>query len=302
MTIKNIKLDGNALPIREFKLDTMCSNPSICMIAKRGSGKSWVSRDIIHHFKDIPGGVIISPTDRMSSFYGKFFPELYIHYQYSSDIIENILNRQREIIDKSKEKAKLGKKVDPRAILVMDDCLSSKGTWAKDECVMEMFFNGRHYKVMYILTMQFPLGITPELRCNFDYIFLLAEDIISNQKRMHDHYAGMFPNLVSFRQVFNDVTSDYGCMVIVNRGSRTNFLDKVFWYKAADLENIRSSGSKQFNKFHDRNYDTNWKKKSRPFSMDKFVQDRKKGNITVSKMNSQINSTFDDRKKSFNGM
>ena len=110
------------------------------------------------------------------------FPDLFIHYKYKSEIIERILYRQQVIIEKRKKKKKFGKKVDPRAILVMDDCLSSKGSWMKDEPIMKMFFDGRHYKVMYILTMQFPLGISPELRGNFDYIFLLAEDFYSNQK------------------------------------------------------------------------------------------------------------------------
>lgn len=289
MAIKDVKLDGNSLPIREFKLEWMVDHPSICMIAKRGSGKSYVCRSIINHFRDIPGGVIIAPTDRMSSFYGKFFPELYIHYKYSTTIIESILFRQREIIEKAKEKAKLGKKVDPRAFLIMDDCLGSKGTWAKDECIMEMFFNGRHYKVMYILTMQFPLGIKPELRCNFDYIFLLAEDFYSNQKRLYDHYAGMFPNFNSFRQVFVEVTNDYGSMVIVNRGTRTNFLDKVFWYKA-DTEPITHIGSKQFNKYHNSNYDQNWKKKSKPFDIATFVEGKKNTRICVSKIGPHSNT------------
>ena len=34
---------------------------SICMIAKRGSGKSWVCRAIIQHLSHIPGGIIIAP-------------------------------------------------------------------------------------------------------------------------------------------------------------------------------------------------------------------------------------------------
>jgi hypothetical protein len=294
MTVKDIKIDGNSLHIREFKLNMMCDHPSICMIAKRGSGKSWVCRAILNYFRDIPGGVIISPTDRMSSFYGKFFPEVYIHYEYSTELIQKILQRQKDIIEKSKEKAKNGKKVDPRAILVMDDCLSSKGTWAKDECIMEMFFNGRHYMVMYILTMQFPLGISPELRGNFDYIFLLSEDFTSNQKRMFDHYAGMFPNLNSFRQVFTTVTADYGCMVIVNRGAKNNFLDKVFWYKA-DVKDITTVGSRQFNKFHEVNYDTKWKKKAKPFDIGNFVEMRKNSKIAVDKMGPPIDKNDESK-------
>src|SRR5665647_150559 len=96
----------------------------------------------------------------------------------------------------------------------MDDCLASKGSWMRDEKIKEIFMNGRHYKIMYILTMQFPLGIQPELRANFDYIFLLADDQQSNIKRMYDHYAGMFPTLDAFRQVFHQLTSNYGLSLI----------------------------------------------------------------------------------------
>ena len=120
------------------------------MIAKRGSGKSWVCRAIIQHLSHIPGGIIIAPTDEMNCFYGKFYPDLFIHYKYKSEIIERMLYRQNAMIRKQKEKEKKGKKIDPRALLVMDDCLSSKGSWMKDEPIMKMFFDCRHYKVTYI--------------------------------------------------------------------------------------------------------------------------------------------------------
>ena len=61
--------------------------------------------------------------------------------------------------------------------------MSSKGSWIKDPNILELFFNGRHHHISFILTMQFSLGIPPEMRSNFDYIFLLAEDFISNRKR-----------------------------------------------------------------------------------------------------------------------
>jgi hypothetical protein len=275
----NINLDGRSIPIKKFDLRTMAQHASICMIAKRGSGKSWVCRDILQHFSDIPGGVIIAPTDEMNCFYGNFFPSTYIHYKYNSEIIERMLYRQAKIIEKERQKKKFGKKIDSRAILVMDDCLSSKGSWMKDEPIMKMFFDGRHYKVMYILTMQFPLGISPELRGNFDYIFLLAEDFYSNQKRIYEHYAGMFPNLETFRQVFTQITQDYGSLVIVNRGARASFLEKVFWFKAGPA-NESLMGSSQFRKYHKYNFDENWKSKKKPLDLNKFIG-RKKSNIKI---------------------
>ena len=73
-SIKDIEMrDGNKLPVRQFKLSDMVENPAIIMIAKRGSGKSWVVRAIMHHFRSIPCGIIIAPTDRMNPFYNIFF-------------------------------------------------------------------------------------------------------------------------------------------------------------------------------------------------------------------------------------
>ncbi|AYV78256.1 MAG: packaging ATPase [Edafosvirus sp.] len=291
MAIKDINVNGgDTLPIQDFKLESMCRNPSIVMIAKRGCGKSWVCRAILKHFYDFPVGVIIAPTDKMSCFYGNFFPDLFIHYKYESKIIERLLYRQEMMIDKKKEKKKIKRKVDPRAFIVMDDCLSKKGTWMKDQPILELLFNGRHYELMYILTMQYPLGISPELRGNFDYIFLLAEDFHSNLKRIYDHYAGMFPTFDSFRQVFAQLTEDFGCMVVVNRGARKNFLEKVFWYKAPDIE-IANMGCQQFRDYHDRNYDKEWRKKQKKMDLTEYCLKKKKdrGTLKVNKVDGYQN-------------
>nr|QBK88881.1 MAG: packaging ATPase [Mimivirus LCMiAC01] len=276
---KTVRLQGQSIPIREFKLEWMVPNASICMIAKRGGGKSYMVRAILKHYKNIPGGLIIAPTDRMSTFYSKFFPNSFIFYKYKSSIIEKIMGRQQLMIKKMKDKIKKGKKCNPRAFVVMDDCLSSRGAWMKDECIQKLFFEGRHYQIMYIFTMQFPLGIKPEMRCNFDYIFLFAEDFISNQKRIHDHYAGMFPNFNAFKQVFAQLTKNYGCMVIVNRGARKGFLDKVFWYRAKN-ETITKMGSNQFNNFHKNNYNKDWEEND-GFDVEKYFDQKKKSNIVV---------------------
>lgn len=284
MSMKEINCEGNSVPIQEFDLSTISGNPAICMIAKRGSGKSYACRTLLKHFREIPGGVIIAKTDKMNCFYGKFFPDLYIHYEYKTELIEKILFRQQQMIEKCKQKYKKGKFCDPRAFILMDDCLSDKGSWAKDQPILELLFNGRHYQIMYILTMQYPLGISPELRGNFDYIFLLGEDFVSNQKRLYDHYAGMFPDFKSFQQIFREITSDYGAMVIVNKGSKHNFLDKVFWYKAPLNDTTKKAiCSEQFNMMHEKNYNKDWKT-FKPFNMQDFCKSKKGSKIAVSKL------------------
>lgn len=277
---------SDKLPIKRFEFTQFQANPTIIIIAKRGSGKSWIVRAIIQHFKTVPAGIIISPTDRMSSFYGDFFPESFIFYEYRSEVIEKLLYRQQAIIEKAKEKAKEGKIIDTRAFLIMDDCLSDKGSWANDKPIKQVMFDGRHYKLIFILTMQFPLGIKPELRSNFDYIILLADDFISNIKKMYDHYAGMFECFAIFRQVYAQLTQENGAMVIVNRGAKGQLCDKVYWYRAPDLTGQKiECGCKQFKKFHSLNYNEKWSREiENKRNIDDFLHERKKSRIVVDKL------------------
>lgn len=247
-------MNYNKFQLFEFKLENMVKNPAIVMIAKRGSGKSFVTREILYHYRHIiPGGVVISPTDRMNPLYKFFFPDLYIHYEINEGLLKRILARQSMMIEKQKEKKKCGLKVEPKGILVMDDCLARKKSWAKEESIMEILMNGRHYKLTYILTMQTPLGITPDLRLNFDYIFLLREDSAINKKKLWINYASMFPSLISFTKVFSKCTSDFRTMVIDNRTPKDQINEKVFWFKASERK--FSFGSKKFIELHKKYYD-----------------------------------------------
>jgi hypothetical protein len=301
MGVMDIKMrGGDSLPVRQFKLQEMVENPSIIMIAKRGSGKSWVTKAIMMHFNKIPCGVVIAPTDRMNSFYNDFFPDTYIHYEYKSELIVKILDRQTQMIDKQRIKKQQGKNLDPRTFIIMDDCLGDKKSWVRDPPILELLFNGRHYQIMYILTMQFALGITPELRSNFDYIFLLKAEFISEQKKLFDHYAGMFPNFDSFRQVFNELVADFGCMVIDNRRKASNPLERLFWYRAPDLAGKTCMmGGPQFRKFHENNYNKDWRKKQNNYDFVAWSNDvkKKKGVIHVEKEEVDDNGNIIDKKK-----
>jgi len=261
MTTKNIRFGASHLAIKRFEIKDMCEHATIAMIAKRASGKSYLTREIMYHKKSIPAAIAISRTEKLNKFYSDFIPDSYIYSEYDSDVLSKVYERQSIMNEENKTRKDNNKlEKDDRIMIIMDDCMSSKGTWLKDPNILELFFNGRHHHLSFILTMQFSLGIPPELRSNFDYIFLLAEDITSNRKRLYDHYAGMFPTFDIFQQVFSEITADYGCMVINNRVHSTNITDKVFWYKAKTVPNF-SIGSTKYNKYHKSSYDKEWDKK-----------------------------------------
>lgn len=220
--------------------------PTIVLIGKRDTGKSFLVRDLLYYQQDIPIGTVVSGTEEGNGFYGKMVPKLFIHNEYNTVIIENILKRQRQVLKQVKKEMTAYKRttIDSRAFVILDDCLYDN-TWARDKMMRLLFMNGRHWKVMLVITMQYPLGIPPALRTNIDYIFILRENYIANRKRIYENYAGMFPTFESFCQVMDQCTENYECLVIHN-GSRSNKLhDQVFWYKAEAHNDFRL-GAKEF--------------------------------------------------------
>ena len=108
--------------------------------------------------------------------------------------------------------------------------------------------NGRHFKILFIITMQYALGIPPNLRTNIDYVFILRENYMSNRKRLYEHYAGMFPNFEMFCQVMDQCTENYECLVIHNNAKSNKLCDQVFWYKAEIHDEVKL-GSPEYWKY-----------------------------------------------------
>ena len=246
-------MDTEELVLKEFEMSSIPQDSILVFIGKRNTGKSFLVKDFLYHHQDIPKGVVISGTERVNPFYGKMIPKSFIHYKYKAEIISNVLHLQEKIVTKYKERIENNKSTDnPNCFLIMDDCLYDN-SWKKDEGIAEIFMNGRHYKLMFILTMQYSLGITPYLRGNIDYVFIMREPLTNNRKKLYEHYCSMFPTFDIFCQVMDACTADYQCLVIHN-GSKSNKLeDQVFYYKAKAHDNFQI-GDNKFWKYHNRNF------------------------------------------------
>uniref|UniRef100_A0A6C0E2W2 Uncharacterized protein n=1 Tax=viral metagenome TaxID=1070528 RepID=A0A6C0E2W2_9ZZZZ len=240
------------LELKKFDMKSISFKPNeakgpvVVLIGRRDTGKSFLVRDLLFYHQDIPVGTVISGTEEGNGFYGKLVPKLFIHNEYNTVIIENILKRQKQVLKQIKKEMETFKKsaIDPRTFVILDDCLFD-ATWSRDKLMRLLFMNGRHWKIMLIITMQYPLGIPPTLRTNIDYVFILREPYIANRKRIYENYAGMFPTFESFCQVMDQCTENYECLVINNNSKSNKLQEQVFWYKA-DSHNDFKLGSKEY--------------------------------------------------------
>ena len=234
------------LQLKKFDMAAIADDKVVVLIGKRETGKSFLVKDLLYHHRTIPIGTVISGTEASNSFYGSMVPSLFIHDEYSPEIIANVLKRQKLVINKINSDTSQfgGSSIDPRSYLILDDCLYDQ-SWVKNKDVRSLFMNGRHYKIMFIITMQYALGIPPNLRTNIDYVFILRENYVSNRKRLYDNYAGMFPTFEIFCQVMDQCTENFECLVINNNAKSNALEDQVFWYKAESHPNFKL-GSKEF--------------------------------------------------------
>jgi hypothetical protein len=212
-------------------------SPMIVIIGKKDTGKSFLVRDILFETQScFPVGTVISGTEVANEFFQHMVPSKFIHDKYTPQIIMNVIKRQMNVKqNRNRDKTVRGgsSSMDPRAFLILDDCLYDS-TWIKEESTRYVFMNGRHIDMMTMITMQYPLGITPNLRTNVDFVFILRENILGNRRRIYENYAGMFPTFDMFCTFMDQCTENFECLVICNNVNSNKLEDQVFWYKAAD--------------------------------------------------------------------
>jgi hypothetical protein len=245
-------LAAQSVRLRKFDMKMIPQDAVCVFIGRRRTGKSTLVKDLLFHHQNIPMGTVISGTEESNSFYGKIIPPIFIHGEYNAAILANFVKRQKLITSKiqQEENARTAgqpivkSKLDPRSFMILDDCLYDD-SWIHDKNIRYLFLNGRHQKVFFLITMQYPLGIPPVLRTNVDYVFILREPYITNRKRIFDNFGASFPNFEFFCQIMDQCTENFECLVI-NNNTRSNKLDDaIFWYKAAIQGDFRI-GAPQF--------------------------------------------------------
>lgn len=221
------------LTLKKFDISKVAATSVVVMIGQRNTGKSFIVRDLMYSHQDLPVGMCISGTEGSNEFYSTICPSVFIHEEYTPELLEKYVKRQQLITKKMRKEMKMygSSKIDPRAFLVMDDCLYDKG-WQNDKNIRACFLNGRHFNSFFIFTSQYALAAPPILRNNIDYVFILREPRLLARKKLHDNYAGFIPSYEVFSQVMDQCTENYECLVIDNTTKSNKITDQIYWYKA----------------------------------------------------------------------
>ncbi len=229
--------------IQKFDLTSIKPGSFIVSVGKRGSGKSFLTRDFFYqNKKKIKNVVVFSSTEGENKFYSDFIPSTFIYTDLNIDKLQAIYDGQKEFI-MSRRKACKERGVeykeatwDDNLLVVIDDFMHKKNIF-NTETMKNIVFNGRHANLSFVILVQYCMVLPTEYRTQVDVCFLYKEVINANKKRLFEYYAGFFSNLREFNRIFDELTRNYGCMVIkmTNTDARCaegGVENMCFFYKA----------------------------------------------------------------------
>jgi hypothetical protein len=199
------------------------TNKILVLIGMRNSGKSCLTLDYLAHHTDLPSGMIICPTEDYNQTYTDRVPAMFIHDEMTPEVLEQFIKRQ----ENRTIQAKTDPTVDPRAFLVLDDCMADIDHWANNSAIKFLFLNGRDINITLIITLMDPVGIPRNLRERIDYLFLFKNTNRHNRKKLYAMYGSMFPNCDTFESAMIEYCDDHSVLVLHRNGS-----ERAYWYRA----------------------------------------------------------------------
>ena len=211
------------LQIQKFDPSSMKRHRIILMVGKRGTGKSVLLRDVMYRIhQQVDFGIAMTPTEESCEMFRAHMPEAWIYSSFNSAKLESMLDMQRQLGRKKKQR---------NLYIVLDDCMYDKKV-LKGVGMRDLFMNGRHLQVTFMNALQYIMDMGPDLRTQVDYVFALRENIISNKMKLWRYFFGMFDKFEDFSRVMDKCTDNHGALVLDNTAKTNRLEDCLFWYKA----------------------------------------------------------------------
>ena len=208
----------------------------------RNTGKSTLIASILYAKKHIfPVAVAFSGSEDSNGFYRKILPSTFVFNEYNEDQIKSFIRRQ-----------KIAKQhlPNPWAVILLDDCTDDSRVF-NTPLQQGMFKRGRHWSMLYIVSLQYAMDVKPVIRTNTDGVFILREPILKNRRSLWENYASVVPDFNLFCQLLDQLTDDFCCLYISNQSKSNDWKDCVFWYKAPKIPEDWKFGCPEYMQFHE---------------------------------------------------
>lgn len=219
--------DKNIFPHFDINIIDQVPNNFSFLVIQRNGGLKWYKADIQDKFEMVnmisnPSIIVIGDdnTNFILNFYKQFqdnFEQVYVFTKnnkypdlFKSFDLQNPDNKNL-LCDLYKDEDR------PNRLLIFEnDCYFAELQKNKD--FIDIVYNGKHCNISYIVSKTEPRGFPPEIRVNFDYVFLGNQRILSNIKSLYDQYSFC----ANYQRFKNNITNLSQNEYIVNNNRMKN--------------------------------------------------------------------------------
>lgn len=221
----------------------------LVIVGKPGTGKSSLIKSILYSKKHIfPVGIAMSGSEDSNHAYKEIMPSSFVFNEYDEDKISQFIKRQ---------KIAMRHLPNPWAVMILDDCTDDPRLFNKP-LQQALYKKGRHWKMLYILSLQYAMDVKPVIRTNVDGIFILREPLLKNRESLYKNYASIIPDFTTFCELMDKLTDDY-CAMYIHGATQTNsWQECVFYYKASIISKDWKFGCPEYWKFHESRFNTDY--------------------------------------------
>ena len=240
--------------LAKFNPSKMMSGHHVIFISgARGSGKSVLIKDLLHHYHKagFPRCAIFSATESSTGYFESFVPGLFIFSPTKIEDLQAVYEKQKEL-KMRQEMNSIPKDLDLRLVIVLDD-LGFNKKLMNSSLLREITMNSRHYHVTLILTVQYVMSLDVAMRSNADFAFIFNDTGKKSRERIFEQFCGFLDSYLQFNALFTSCTTGYECMVINCRNRSGRVEDSIYFY-CADAKGAYQFGSPTLWNYHSRHY------------------------------------------------
>ncbi len=241
------------LQIREWHPELLLSVdcPTLFLIGKRRTGKSFFARWLLYHMRErFPFGIIFTET-KFNGFWQQYFPSAYIHDVYNPKMCRALMKRQLKLKALAMD-GRLPEGLNTEVFILFDDVMGISGETIKHDTVLkQLLTQGRHFNITVIFNMQDIYGLPPVDRNNIDFVFIFKQHQKRNMDAIYENWLSFFESPKLAGRVITQLTktdvheSEHddrgrpsiigkGCMVIDTANDYQQPIDQVYVARADD--------------------------------------------------------------------
>lgn len=221
----------------------------LVFVGRSNSGKTLLMRSIMAaKCRQFKKAIVMTGSANSAADFAQHVPGCFVHDGFKEDILE-------QAVDKQDRDQKAGRCTS--LLIVLDDLAYMAKAIKSCPVIKRIFFNGRQYEILLLLSMQYCKTFPPEFRSNCNYIFCCFEKNPMCRQNIFTAFNNVFSTFDAFDRAMCAITPGYRAMVLDNCTNKSMAIaDNVFWYKAEypPLQWQMNPGGSMW-RYHARNFD-----------------------------------------------